>query len=63
MQLYLEMANEAAESLWVRIRGQTIMGDGVGVCFRPPDQERSSNEALLRQLKSNIHRPWCSWGT
>lgn len=49
MQLCLEMANDPVESLWVRIRGQTIMGDGVGICFRPPDEE----EVVMRPFSDN----------
>lgn len=49
MQLCPEMADEPVESLWVGIRGQTIIGDGVGICFRPPDQE----EVLTRPSSDN----------
>lgn len=38
-------------SLWVRIKGQANKGDtAVGVCCRPPDQEKEADEALCGQL-------------
>lgn len=37
-----------AESLWVRIRGQTAVGTVVDVCYRSPDTEA---EDLLGQLE------------
>ena len=48
-----EGANEKqAESLWVGIKGQALMGDTVvGVHYRPPDQEEGIDEAFYRQLK------------
>lgn len=45
------MVEEPAESLWVRISGQTNTGDiVVDVCCRPPDQEEEVVEAFLRRL-------------
>ena len=35
-ELCCGMGDERAESMWVRIRGQTNMGDVVGVCYRLP---------------------------
>lgn len=40
------MGDKRAESLWVRIRGQTLMG----VCCRLPGQEEV-DEAFFRQLE------------
>lgn len=49
MELCLGMADKPAESLWVRIRGQTNVGNiAVGVCYRLPDQ---GDKAFFRQLK------------
>lgn len=45
------MDEEPAESLWVRISGQTNTGDiVVDVCCRPPDHEEVV-KAFLRQLE------------
>ncbi|KAK4832456.1 hypothetical protein QYF61_023503 [Mycteria americana] len=50
MELCLGMADELTESLWVRIKEQTSMGDTVmGICYRPPDQEEEVDEALYRE--------------
>jgi len=49
MQLCLEMADETVVSLWVRIRRQNIMSDGVGVCFRPAGEE----EVVMRPSSDN----------
>lgn len=50
MELYLRTGDKAVESLWVRIRRQTITGDAVpGVCYRPPDREEEVDEAFFRQ--------------
>lgn len=56
------MGDEKAEGLWVRVRGQTNMGDVVGVFYRLPGQEEV--DEVFRQLeKSHVHWPWSSWGT
>jgi len=46
-------ADERAESLWVRIKGQAHKGDVmVGVYYRPPDQQEEVDEAFYRQLQA-----------
>lgn len=53
------MGDEKAEGLWVRVRGQTNMGDVVGVFYRLPGQEEV--DEIFRQLeKSHVHWPWSS---
>jgi len=52
IELCLGADEERVESLWVRIKGQTRMGNTVvGVYYRPPDQEEEVHEAFYRQLK------------
>jgi len=56
MELFLGMAEEPTESLWVRIKGRAGKGDViVGVCYRPPNQEDQVNEALCRQIGEASH--------
>ena len=51
-ELCLGMDEEPALSLWVMTSGQTNMVDVVvGVCYRPPDQEKEVDGTLLRQLE------------
>ncbi|PKU43816.1 hypothetical protein llap_5882 [Limosa lapponica baueri] len=50
-ELCLAVDEERVESLWVRIKGQANMGDGVCVYYRPPDQEEEVNEASYGQLE------------
>ncbi|KAM9653655.1 uncharacterized protein ACIBXB_010484 [Morphnus guianensis] len=51
MELCLGLDEEPTESLWVRIKGRARAGDIiVGVCYRSPDQEDGSDEALYRQI-------------
>jgi len=39
----------AAESLWIRVGGQTNTGDTVmSVCYRPPHQEEDVGKAFFR---------------
>lgn len=54
------MGDEQAESLWVKIRGQTSLGDiVVAVSYRLPDQEEEADEAVFRHWKKpQVHRPW-----
>ncbi|GAB0176868.1 hypothetical protein GRJ2_000152000 [Grus japonensis] len=53
MELCLGMDDELTESLRVRIKEQTGMGDiVVGICYRPPDQEEQVDEALYRQAEA-----------
>lgn len=47
------MGDENAESLWVTIRGQTNMGDVVGVSYRLPGQEEV-HKVLFRQLEKAL---------
>jgi len=50
MELRLGLDEEPMESLWVKIKGRTGLGDiTVGVCYRPPDQDEQADEALYRQ--------------
>jgi len=52
IELCLGAEEEKVESFWVRIKGQTHMGDViVGVYYRPPDQDEEVDEAFYRQLK------------
>ena len=52
MEVCLAMDNEPTESLWVRTKEVTGMGDIiVGVSYRPPDQ-KEVDEALYRQLEA-----------
>jgi len=52
IELCLGVDEERVQSLWVRINGQTHMADiGVGVHYRPPDQEEEIDEAFYRQMK------------
>lgn len=45
------MDDKTVDSLWVRIREQSNMGDVLlGVCYRSPDQEEVEDEVVLRQL-------------
>lgn len=49
--LHLGMGDEPAESLFVKIKERTGIGDIVGhVCYRPPDQEKQMFEAFKGQL-------------
>jgi len=49
MELHLGM--EPTESLWLRIKGRAGTGDIiVRVCYRPPNQEDQTDEALCRQI-------------
>ena len=51
MELCLGMDEEPAESLWVRIQERTGKGDTtVGVCYRPPDQEKQADQALYKKI-------------
>uniref|UniRef100_A0A8B9ISU6 Endonuclease/exonuclease/phosphatase domain-containing protein n=1 Tax=Amazona collaria TaxID=241587 RepID=A0A8B9ISU6_9PSIT len=51
MELCLGTGEQSTESLWVRVKGRTVMGDIiVGICYRPPDQGDSVDEALYRQI-------------
>lgn len=54
MDLCLEMDDEPAQSLWVRITRHANVNDVVGVCYRPPDQEEV-DEASFRQLERFSH--------
>lgn len=50
------MGDEPAESLNVRISGQTNMDDVVmGVCYRPADQEEEIDVTFLRQLEEDSY--------
>lgn len=50
--------------LWIRVRGQTNMGDIVNVYYRPPYQEDDVGKAFFRELEENfISRPWFLGGT
>lgn len=45
------MGEKPTESLWVKTKEQTGMGDIVArVCYRPLDQEEQADEALCRQI-------------
>jgi len=51
MELCLEMDEEPMESLWVKIKGRAgTSGITVGVCYRPPDQDKGADEVLYRQI-------------
>ncbi|PKU29906.1 rna-directed dna polymerase from mobile element jockey- hypothetical protein [Limosa lapponica baueri] len=52
IELCLRVDEECVESLCVRIKGQTNMGDTVvGVYYRPLDQEEEVDEVFYRQLE------------
>jgi len=52
-ELCLGAGEKRVESLWVRIKGESHMGDIiVGVYYRPPDQEEEVDEAFYRQLQA-----------
>jgi len=51
MELRLGLDEEPTESLWVKIKGRAGKGNiTVGVCYRPPDQDKRVGEALYRQI-------------
>jgi len=51
VELCLGTGDEPAGSSWMRLKGQTNVGDiGVGVCYRLPDQEKV-DEAFFRQVE------------
>ena len=60
VEICLGMDDEQAESLSVKIRGQTSLGDiVVPICFRLPDGEEAADEAFFRHWKKpHVHRPW-----
>lgn len=41
----LGMDDEPTETLWVRRKEQTSIGDIVDICYRPPDLEEQVDEA------------------
>lgn len=48
----LTVRDDVVESLWVRIRGMENKGDiTVGVYYRSPSQDGSTNELCYRQLR------------
>jgi len=50
MDLHLGMDEEPTESLWVKNKGRAGTGNiTVGVCYRPPDQDKSADETPYRQ--------------
>jgi len=50
------MDEEPTESLWVKIKGRAGIGDTtVGVCYRPPDQDKRVDEALCRHIGEASH--------
>ncbi|KAK4806252.1 hypothetical protein QYF61_013396 [Mycteria americana] len=56
MELCLGMDDEPTESLRLRIKEHTGMGDiVVDVCYRLPDQEEQVDEAFYRQLGAASH--------
>lgn len=56
LELCLGIDDEPTESLWVRIKDQTGMGDiVVGFCCRRPDQEEQVDEAFYRQVGAASH--------
>ena len=53
MELCLGSGDQLTESLWVRVKGRTAMGDiTVEICYTPPDQEDSVDEVLYRQIET-----------
>ena len=74
MELHLGVDEELTESLWVRSKGRTGIGDIiVGVCYRLPKQEGQVDEALYRQtvaassskglvLMGDFNHPDTCWG-
>jgi len=51
MELCLGLDEEPTESLWVKIKSRAGTGDiTVGVCYRPPDQDKRAYEALYRHI-------------
>lgn len=53
MELCLGKGEEPTESLWVRIKEQTTVGDiVVGFCYSPPDQAASRGGLLLTARSS-----------
>jgi len=53
IELCLGVDDEGVESLWVRIKGQSHMGNiVVDVYYGPPDQEEEVDDAFYRQLQA-----------
>jgi len=51
-ELSLKNSHEQVESLWVRIRDRGNKGNlVVDVCYRPPDQEETTDQAVFLQLQ------------
>lgn len=61
----LDREDGSAESLCIKVRGQTNMDDiALGVCCRPRDQDKKVDGAFFGHLKENLHhRPCSSWKT
>jgi len=60
----MKNSHEQVENLWVRIRDRGNKGNlVVGVCYRPPDQGESTDEALFLQLQEASRSQSLCWGT
>ena len=54
----LGVANDKVECLWVRIRGKACRGNIlVGICYRPPNQDKEMDEAFYEQLAEVARLP------
>ena len=55
-ELCLRNSHDQVESLWLKIKDRSSKGHPVaGVCYRPPDQGESVDEAFLLQLQELLH--------
>lgn len=50
MELHLGEHNELLKSFWISMKVQTVEGDTVGICYKPPEQE--VDKAFYRQMEA-----------